>query len=105
MNIRHPVLFVVLAIIGIGMLNSLFNEPPPIDPVVAAKETETRQREEQEKLRFNAAHCEKNGLVYAKDIDSSKGECVTRGEQMKIGMENARKLEDAQKASATRGLK
>ena len=50
MKIRHPVLLVILVIIGIGMINSLFQDPPkPPDPQVIAKEAA-------EKREFNQNH-------------------------------------------------
>lgn len=44
MKIRHPVLLVILVIIGIGMINSLFQDPPkPPDPQVIAKEAAEKE--------------------------------------------------------------
>ena len=61
MKIRHPVLLVILVIIGIGMINSLFQDPPkPPDPQVIAKEAA-------EKREFNQNHCKSKGLVYVED--------------------------------------
>jgi hypothetical protein len=98
MNIRHPVLLVILVIIGVGMINSLFQDPPqPSDPQVVAKEVE-------EKRQYNDAHCKSKGLIYVENI-SSKGECVTQEELVKITLENSKRLKEIQKSRANEGLK
>ena len=98
MTIRHPVLLVILVIIGIGMINSLFQDPPkPPDPQVIAKEAA-------EKREFNQNHCKSKGLVYVEDL-SSKGECVTSEELVKITMENAKRLKEIEKSRANDGLR
>jgi hypothetical protein len=39
MKIRHPVLLAIIVIIGVGMINSLFQDPPaPPDPKIAERE-------------------------------------------------------------------
>ena len=98
MKIRHPVLLVILVIIGIGMINSLFQDPPkPPDPQVIAKEAA-------EKREFNQNHCKSKGLVYVENL-SSKGECVTNEELVKITMENAKRLKEIEKSRANDGLR
>ena len=98
MNIRHPVLLVILVIIGVGMINSLFQDPPkPPDPQVVAKEVE-------EKRQYNDAHCKSKGLIYVENV-SSRGECVTQEELVKITLENSKRLKEIQKSRANEGLK
>lgn len=98
MKFRHPVLLVILVIIGIGMINSLFQDPPkPLDPQVVAKEAE-------EKRQFNDAHCKSKGLIYVENL-SSKGECVTQEELVRITLENSKSLKEIQKSRANDGLK
>ncbi|APW38456.1 hypothetical protein RD110_15645 [Rhodoferax koreense] len=98
MQIRHPVLLIVLVIIGLGMVNSMFNEPTKIDPAEQAKMAD-------EKTKSKMEHCESKGLIYTERAGASDGECVTAAELMKVGLESQRKLEEAQKAAASRGLK
>ena len=98
MKIRHPVLLVILVIIGIGMINSLFQDAPaPPDPKVAERETA-------EKRQFNENHCKSKGLIYVEKI-GAKGECVTREELVKITIENSEKLKEMQKSRANDGLR
>lgn len=99
MQIRHPVLLVILVIIGIGMINSLIKDPPP--PVneqqVLKEATETRA--------FNEAHCKKNDLIYVDSVNGRKGECVTSSQLSKMAIESAEKTNEMRQEKATRGLK
>ncbi len=98
MKFRHPIFFVILVIIGIGMINSLFqDQPTPPDPKAIATEAA-------EKRSFNDAHCKSKGLIYIENI-SSKGECVTQDELIKITLENSKKLKEIEKSRANTGLK
>lgn len=99
MQIRHPVLLVILVIIGIGMINSLIKDPPPpIDQQQVLKEAaETRA--------FNEAHCKKSDLIYVERSSGSKGDCVTISQFAVIMAETQNKLNEQQQDKATRGLK
>lgn len=102
MKIRHPVLLVILIIIGVGMLNSLFREPPaPRDPKVIEQEL----KEMAEKRKFNEEHCRGKGLIYYAETSYSKGECITLAELGKISAENAKKMKEMEKSRANEGLR
>ncbi len=99
MQIRHPVLLVILVIIGIGMINSLIQDPPqPVDQQQVLKEAaETRA--------FNEAHCKKSDLIYVEQVSGRKGECATSSQLSKMVMEGANKEKERMQENATRGLK
>lgn len=99
MQIRNPVLLLVLVIIGIGMVNSLFKDDPvPRDPQEVAKE-------EAERLAFNREQCRKSGLYYAKQWDNPKGECVSAQQVLEVSKENERKIQELAQEKANKGLK
>jgi hypothetical protein len=54
---RHPVLFVILAIIGVGMISSLFNKEPT--PEEQQKTAEYIQQQEKDRHDAKYAECKK----------------------------------------------
>jgi Na+-transporting methylmalonyl-CoA/oxaloacetate decarboxylase gamma subunit len=67
---RHPALFIILVIIGIGMVSSLFNKEP--SPEEQKKTAEYIQQKEKEREKMKYEECKKKFPMVkldAKDIE------------------------------------
>ncbi|WP_313330362.1 hypothetical protein [Comamonas sp.] len=98
MQIRHPVLLVILVIIGVGIVNSLFVERPKVDEKEAAAQEDAR-------IKANVDLCASKGLIYSAGTGAMKGECITLAEAKKMSIENEKKLQELQREKLNQQLK
>ena len=100
MRAESKVMLVIFVIIGIGVINSLFFQPPPLGPEEMAK-----QKADEEAIYIaNKEHCAKNGLIYITE-GSSYGKCMTLIEANAMIKESERDMEKERIRNVSAGLK